>query len=1161
MRLDEFIIQKYGIYSERALSLADKPGFVIIYGPNEAGKSTCLSAVSDFLFGIPNNSPHGQMFGYDQMRLKAEITLSGGGHLALTRRKGRGAAKTLTDANGKNIEEAALQRILGAMTRERFSALFGLNQVFLRQGGESLLKADGDVGRLIIEAGGGLRALVGQIRDLEEEADALFAPRKSERSFYKARAAFEDADKKIKDKLLTRDTYEEMSRKAAAAEQEYERLKTGRKTLSEQLQREQRIARVVPSLCDLDEINDKIASYADLPELRHDFADAAQAVLAERDAAGGALKETERRRAALEAKIDALAIPSALIDAESAVRDIVAKAVQVTNERASRPNRIAELARQQTQLAALRASIGIAADADIAPLLPDPAALEAVQALAGKGLQLSSQIAGLRGQIEDDQNALKSLNDSQSSKVGGGFDKPFGINVNALDSLPRLAGNLQAAADRLRRIEDDIGRRVEAIGFASINELRAFRCPDAAIIQTEIERRKEFEAGLTKHIEALSTQTRLRESARSDIARLKQAGEVPSDTAIAAVRADRDLSWTPIREAYVAKDAAIIMTVPVERRGEAARRFENLMNSADTLADRKSFEAQRIAQLAAAEKQHQDAGIGVEAAETAMRQIQKKLEEFRSGFAEKWPEAIARADDLAELKMVATERQAILEQTDKAEELRDKLHQTKIEYSPLMDLLALAEDRLRADSAANATLQARIQAVTETVKAHDSAHASYAADAAKIEQLEGQLRRKCGNLAAYEKAHTQWLIEWRSAMREIRLAENAPLERANEVVRQWSNASGILEAIRSTTKRLSQFDEDERALNALIAKCSSSFDFKLPDDPIVAADMLNKRLQRALQFLAQKEGLVPELALLTTDRSMKQQQLEVKQQVLANLCSAAGTDETSITDIAIRHKELMKLKARREQTVDTIHKAGDRHPIEVLREEWNGRELDLIRAGLEEIQNDGRRIDEEMEYARGELQNCRQALERFEADAGVNVLMAERERAAAEMHRVIDRYMEVTLARALLEGAVDRLRGEQQDPLIASAGDLFALCTRGAFSGIATDINDKGIPIVVGKRTAGGIVGVEQMSDGTRDQLYLAFRLASIEQYCATAEPLPFIGDDLLVHFDDERSRATLDLLAELGKATQVLLFTHHRSVRDMAAMLPGDAAAVIELT
>jgi uncharacterized protein YhaN len=84
------------------------------------------------------------------------------------------------------------------------------------------------------------------------------------------------------------------------------------------------------------------------------------------------------------------------------------------------------------------------------------------------------------------------------------------------------------------------------------------------------------------------------------------------------------------------------------------------------------------------------------------------------------------------------------------------------------------------------------------------------------------------------------------------------------------------------------------------------------------------------------------------------------------------------------------------------------------------------------------------------------------------------------------------------------------------------------------------------------------MSDGTRDQLFLAFRLASLENYGAATEPLPFIADDVLVHFDDDRSAATLELLAEFGRRNQVLLFTHHRSVRDLAEPLAARGLANI---
>jgi uncharacterized protein YhaN len=73
------------------------------------------------------------------------------------------------------------------------------------------------------------------------------------------------------------------------------------------------------------------------------------------------------------------------------------------------------------------------------------------------------------------------------------------------------------------------------------------------------------------------------------------------------------------------------------------------------------------------------------------------------------------------------------------------------------------------------------------------------------------------------------------------------------------------------------------------------------------------------------------------------------------------------------------------------------------------------------------------------------------------------------------------------------------------------------------------------------------MSDGTRDQLFLALRLAAIELHVQSAEPLPLVLDDLLVNFDDERATATLQLLLELSNEVQVLFFTHHAHLVDLA--------------
>jgi uncharacterized protein YhaN len=163
-----------------------------------------------------------------------------------------------------------------------------------------------------------------------------------------------------------------------------------------------------------------------------------------------------------------------------------------------------------------------------------------------------------------------------------------------------------------------------------------------------------------------------------------------------------------------------------------------------------------------------------------------------------------------------------------------------------------------------------------------------------------------------------------------------------------------------------------------------------------------------------------------------------------------------------------------------------------------------------------------------------------------------------EMHNALRQYVEMILAHDRLSAAMDRVRAEQQDPLVLRASQLFAAVTRNAFVGIETDVDERGDPIVVGRRVSGETVHVRTMSDGTRDQLFLAFRIAGIEQYCRAAEPLPFIADDLLVHFDDDRTAATLELLAQLGTITQMLLFTHHQRVVEAAEGLADKGRVVV---
>ena len=41
--------------------------------------------------------------------------------------------------------------------------------------------------------------------------------------------------------------------------------------------------------------------------------------------------------------------------------------------------------------------------------------------------------------------------------------------------------------------------------------------------------------------------------------------------------------------------------------------------------------------------------------------------------------------------------------------------------------------------------------------------------------------------------------------------------------------------------------------------------------------------------------------------------------------------------------------------------------------------------------------------------------------------------------------------------------------------------------------------------------------------------------------------DDALIHFDDDRARAALAVLGDVARVTQVLFFTHHKRLVELA--------------
>jgi uncharacterized protein YhaN len=124
--------------------------------------------------------------------------------------------------------------------------------------------------------------------------------------------------------------------------------------------------------------------------------------------------------------------------------------------------------------------------------------------------------------------------------------------------------------------------------------------------------------------------------------------------------------------------------------------------------------------------------------------------------------------------------------------------------------------------------------------------------------------------------------------------------------------------------------------------------------------------------------------------------------------------------------------------------------------------------------------------------------------------------------------------------------------------------TAGRYSTIWTPLGKRHLCI---DDDRGNSFRVEQLSNGTREQLFLAIRFAMVRDFAERGIELPLVLDDILVNFDQERTEAAVEaLLKFVEDGQQVLLFTCHLHLAQLfqkrgiePTWLPGHKAAIEE--
>jgi uncharacterized protein YhaN len=327
-------------------------------------------------------------------------------------------------------------------------------------------------------------------------------------------------------------------------------------------------------------------------------------------------------------------------------------------------------------------------------------------------------------------------------------------------------------------------------------------------------------------------------------------------------------------------------------------------------------------------------------------------------------------------------------------------------------------------------------------------------------------------------------------------------------------------------------------------------------------DAVAERLYETLGVTRRADARRQQLAVDSEreSRAIKEAELaaEAARNVLEGLVRQAGCESADqLPDIEEKAARKQSLQARLREIDDQLVQQNAR-PADALLLEAGELTQDEVTRKIADTESEIEDLERLVEEAQGAVFGAKQRLDAIDGGTAAAEAQQASRSVAARVAKESRAYARIRLASAVLNRVVQLYREQHQGPLLSRAADVFARITLGSFSGLTVDYeNDR--QVLLGVRPDGARVPVTGMSQGTRDQLFLSLRLAAIEQHIDGRGPFPVIVDDLLVQFDDDRAVATLEVLSELSAKTQVLFFTHHRHLAELAGQSRLATAMVIQ--
>jgi len=1156
MRIDELRLLAVGPFSGKVLDLSSgNQGLHVIFGPNEAGKSSALRALRALLFGFEFRTRDDFKHRMNQLAVGGRLRSADGKQIDFKRLK-KNKGSLVDPATEDVLPDDSLSPFLGGLTEQVFGAMFGIDHGRLVQGGEEILEQKGDLGEALFTAASGVNKLRSFLNDLTSQADSLFTARGRSYSIAQVLASIKEAEAAKKQATLTVDEWKKANQRLEDAREALAQISSSRAGLLAEKNRIERWLRLLPRLAQRRSLLEESAGMPLAPDLSEDFPLRWQNALNLSETTREKLSDARQALLDLVAVLEKTVPDQAILAAKERIDDASKKLG--AHEKALEDKPRVDSSRRSERNSAREALSRIRPGRSLDSIPEERPGIEQVKSSLG---DLISSHSGISLAEKKAQQRLKELSDELAQLQESTLDSLAEADVAPLQRAVQSARKAGDIGRLLAEAERNVTRKERACadGLAALGRWRgpmdrigALQLPaEATIARHEKELRAKEEA-LTRKLQRREDAVEQLAATDRELRALALEASIPSEEDLSQARTIRDKGWDLVKRAWLENDEVDAAAAELFPDGQPLHEaYEQSVGRGDGIADRLRREAQKVARRAQLEATRASLEGQLETLETELQKASTERKATEQRWLELWKPAAIDAGTPQEMRSWLTSLEALRDKQRELEEAREKLEQTRGAVVDHTDTLRNLLQGLGADLDERAELHALLQQADEIL---DSSADRKAAQEKK-KQLQRELTRVKDDLARAAQDLATWQEEWAAVMKPLGLPADTKPKVARSTMDSYLEVFAHFDEAEKLEARIKGIEKDEERFLELLGRLTKEVSpGKADETPQQQMARLRRELDEAVKARDDRERQARELAELERRVATLETHLAASEEKVAALCREAGcADKEQVPEVSQRSKEQRTRRDRLKQLDAIILEEGAGADLTAIEAELENANSDALGARSAELPALIQAADAEFSRMAEEKGSAETELRRLSASEAAAGAAARTEEALAQLADEIDRYLPLRAAELLLKREIARFQEENQSPLLKGASAHFSALTGGSFRGVRADYDDKDKPILVGIRSNGDFLLVDALSTGTRDQLYLALRLAAVEAHVARAEPIPFIVDDVLVQFDDDRALAALQVFAGLAKKTQVLLFTHHRRIREMAVSLAKD--------